>query len=360
MVRMTEQITLLHGDGVDEEIRQAAVAVLDEVGDFTYREAAIGGRAMDVYDGDPFPPDTEELVRDSRIVLLGAVGGPKWASTDPDAPRPEDGLLRLRTTMGVHANLRPVFSMPSLPDLSPFRPEHTAGVNFMVVRELLGGSYFGEKGREGDAAFDTREYDTGQIEAIGRTGFALAQARSVESGEAPRVTSVDKANVLETSRLWRETITALQAAEYPDVLLDHMYVDNAAFQIGRNPQQFDVVLTENEHGDILSDESALFTGSLGLMPSASLDVEGRGIFEPVHGSAPDIAGQGIVNPTAMLFSTAMALKELGREEEANSIYWAVERAFDSRVLTPDLGGEATTEEFTQAVIHGIHGYAVRR
>ena len=357
---MGEQITLLPGDGIGPEIMGSAVALLDEIGDFEYREGLIGGHAMDEHDGNPFPKETEELVRDSKIVLLGAVGGPKWASTDPEALRPEDGLLELRETMGTHSNVRPVFSIGNLPDLSPFRPEHARGVNFTIVRELLGGSYYGESGRDGDTAFDTRRYNPQQFEVVGRTAFELARARAAESGRIPRVTNVDKANVLRTSRLQREVVTALHEAEYQDVDLEYLLVDNAAFQLGMRPGHFNVVLTENEHGDILSDEMALFTGSLGLLPSASLDGNGRGIFEPVHGSAPDIAGKGEANPTAMFLSVAMMLESLGERQAAESIHWAVDGIFKRRVLTPDLGGNATTADVTNVVIRGAHSYAGRQ
>ncbi|HEX5743852.1 MAG TPA: 3-isopropylmalate dehydrogenase [Candidatus Saccharimonadales bacterium] len=363
---MSEQITVLRGDGIDEEIRTAAIRVLDESGDFTYPEAPIGGRAMDECGGDPFPPETEALARDSRVVLLGAVGGPKWDSTDPKAPRPEDGLLALRQAMGTHANLRPVYSISTLPDASPYRPERIEGTDFLIVRELLGGSYYGDKGRSpnGDRAHDTREYSTQQIEAVGRTSFELALARAEESGGDPRVTSVDKANVLETSRLWRETITALQKAEYPDVALEHMLVDNANFQIGHDPRQFDVMVTENEFGDILSDGAANVMGALGMAPSASLNAEGAGIFEPVHGSAPDIAGKGTANPAAIILSAAMALRyTLGRPQEANRVEWAVKRTFRHGVLTADLAPTgrpaASTDEFTESVLRFMQGYSAR-
>jgi 3-isopropylmalate dehydrogenase len=357
---MSEAITVLPGDGIGPEVVESTLRVLDEVGDFEYRYGLIGGAAMDEYDGDPLPRDTVDLVRDSRAVLLGAVGGPKWESTDPDAPRPEEGLLRLRGTMGTHANLRPAFAIPSLKDLSPFRPERIEGTNLLIVRELLAGSYFGDKGREGDRAHDDREYFAGQIQAIARTAFDEARTRSAQTGSSPHVTSVDKANVLETSRLWRETVTALHAEEYTDVELDHMYVDNAAFQIGSKPRHFEVILTENEYGDILSDEAALFTGSLGLMPSACVDRDGWGYWEPVHGSAPDKAGKGIANPTAMLWSACMMLDKLGMEREADSIRWSIDGAFKRRVLTPDLGGEATTQEFIDRIIRDIPGFHGRQ
>lgn len=362
---MSQEITLLHADGISGEIERAAMSVLDEAGDFTRREGLIGGAAMDEYFGDPFPAETRELAMASKVVLLGAVGGPQWESTDPKAARPEQGLLELREAMGTHANLRPVYAIGSLPDASPYRPERVAGTDFVIVRELLGGSYYGDSGRAGDKAYDTREYSYSEVEAVGRTAFDLAIARAEESGRDPSVTSVDKANVLETSRLWRETISALREEEYPDVALEHMLVDNAGYQIGRDPRQFDVVVVENEWGDILSDGAANIMGALGIAPSASLNAEGAGIFEPVHGSAPDIAGRNKANPTAMILSAAMALRyTLGMPQEADRIEWAVNKAFRRRIFTEDLAPEpdlaVSTEEFTEAVLRGMHGYHARQ
>ena len=267
---------------------------------------------------------------DSDAVLLGAVGGPKWDTTDPAAPRPEQGLLGLRKGMGLFANLRPVRPSPSLLEASPLRPALIEGTDLLVVRELTGGIYFGDSGREGDRAHDTCEYTVAEIERIAEVAFDAGERRS------GRVTSVDKANVLETSRLWRETVT--RAAESRSgVELSHMLVDNAAMQLVSNPAGFDVILTENMFGDILSDESAMLTGSLGMLPSASLGSGGPGVYEPVHGSAPDIAGQGIANPLATFLSVAMMLRHgLDRPDDAQAIEEAVEAALARGLRTPDL------------------------
>ncbi|MDX6638608.1 MAG: 3-isopropylmalate dehydrogenase [Solirubrobacterales bacterium] len=284
-------------------------------------------------------------------MLLGAVGGPQWDTTDPDAPRPEQGLLGLRKGLGLYANLRPVRPIPALIASSPLRPEMIAGTDLLVVRELTGGIYFGERGREGDRAHDTCEYSVDEIERIAVVAFESAAGRS------GRVTSVDKANVLETSRLWRETVTRL-ATGHPEIELDHMLVDNAAMQLVSEPSRFDVILTENMFGDILSDEAAMLTGSLGMLPSASLGGEGPGVFEPVHGSAPDIAGTGAANPLATFLSVAMMLRHgLAREGEAERLEAAVEAALGSGLRTADLAraGEATvgTREMTDAVLASL-------
>lgn len=359
MQRMRESILLLPGDGIGPEVMSSAEAVLDEIGGFEYRRGLIGGQAMAAHDGDPFPPETARLVQEHDTILLGAVGDPAHESTDPEAPRPETALLRLRQAVGAHANIRPFFPIESLPDFSSLRAEVIGGVDFVIVRELLGGSYFGESGRDGDKAYDIREYSAAQVEAVGRTAFTLALERAEATGRDPRVTNVDKANVLATSQLWREVIKEIHT-EYPEIDLDHMYVDNAAFQIPRNPGQFDVIITENEHGDILSDGAANIPGSLGLAPSASISETGKGYWEPVHGSAPDIAGKGIANPAAMLWSVVMMLQARGKDYEASRVNWAVGRTFEQRILTPDLGGNATTEEFTQGVLHNMHGFGARR
>lgn len=359
MYRMSESVLLLPGDGIGPEIMESAVAVLDEIGGFEYRQGFIGGQAMAVHDGEPFPAETEELIQEADLILLGAVGDPAYESTDPDVPRPETALLKLRKTIGTHANIRPVFPVEGLPNLSSLRPEVIRDVNFVIVRELLGGSYFGEKGQGDESTFDLREYNAKQVEAVGRTAFALALERADKSGENPRVTSVDKANVLATSRLWRKVIEEVHS-DYPEVALNHMYVDNAAFQIAQNPQQFDVMVTENEHGDILSDQAANILGSLGLAPSASVSENGKSYWEPVHGSAPDIARKGIANPVAMLWSVVMMLEAQGEDYEASRVNWAVGGAFEQGILTPDLGGNATTDEFTQAVLNNMRGFSTRR
>jgi 3-isopropylmalate dehydrogenase len=296
-----------------------------------------------------------DACRGADAVLLGAVGGPKWDTTDPDEPRPEQGLLGLRKGMGLYANLRPVRPSRALVGASPLREERINGTDLLVVRELTGGIYFGDSGRDGDSAHDTCEYSAAEIERISHTAFEAARRRGEGSGRKPRVTSVDKANVLETSRLWREVVGRV-APTYPDVELEHLLVDNAAMQLVSRPADFDVILTENLFGDVLSDESAMLTGSLGMLPSASLGAAGDpGLFEPVHGSAPDIAGQGIANPLATFLSAAMMLRHgLDRPEDADRIESAVDAVLDQGLRTPDLaaaGEEAVdTEEMTSAVL----------
>ena len=343
---MTAKLVLLPGDGIGPEIVSAATRVLDAVGEFDYEERLVGGASIDA-EGTALTEGVLEACRKADAVLLGAVGGPKWDTTDPGAPRPEQGLLGLRKGLGLFANLRPVKPIEALIDASPLRPGVIAGTDLVVVRELTGGIYFGERGREGARAFDTCVYTVEEIERIARVGFEAAARRR------GRVTSVDKANVIETSRLWRETVAAL-AGEYPGVELDHMLVDNAAMQLVSDPSRFDVILTENMFGDILSDESAMLTGSLGMLPSASLGADGPGVFEPVHGSAPDIAGTGAANPLATFLSAAMMLRDgLGMEDEATAVEAAVEAALGSGLRTADLGASADavgTEEMTAAVL----------
>ncbi len=274
--------------------------------------------------------------------------GPKWDTTDPAKPRPEQGLLALRQGLGLYANLRPVRPLPALYDASPLRREVIERTDLLVVRELTGGIYFGEKGRSDGRAHDVCAYTEQEIERIARTAFEAARSR---------VTSVDKANVLETSRLWREVVTRVHSAEYPNIELEHVLVDNAAMQLVAAPRHFDVILTENMFGDILSDEAAMLTGSIGLLPSASLGNPSPptpGVFEPVHGSAPDIAGQGVANPLAMFLSAALMLRHgLSREEDAARIESAVDRALEAGLRTGDLGGTATTAEATRAVLEEL-------
>jgi 3-isopropylmalate dehydrogenase len=297
-----------------------------------------------------------DACRRSDAVLLAAVGGPRWDTTDPDRPRPEQGLLGLRKGLGLYANLRPVKPLPALYDASPLRRERIEGTDMLVVRELTGGIYFGEKTRTATSASDVCSYTTVEIERIARTAFGAARAK---------VTSVDKANVLETSRLWREVVSDVHAREFPNIALEHVLVDNAAMQLVSSPRHFDVILTENMFGDILSDEAAMLTGSIGMLPSASLggegpsgdgavDGRGPGVFEPVHGSAPDIAGRGIANPLAMFLSAAMLLRHgLELEREAAAVESAVQRALDAGLRTPDLGGDAGTAQATRAVLDNI-------
>jgi 3-isopropylmalate dehydrogenase len=343
---VSKRIVLLPGDGIGPEIGAAAVKVLNDIGDFEIAEYLIGGASIDEH-GTALTDEVLEACRQSDAVLLCAVGGPKWDTTDPDKPRPEQGLLGLRKGLGLFANLRPVRPSEALLDASPLRRERIEGTDLLVVRELTGGIYFGESGRDGDRAHDDCAYTVEEIERIARVAFEAAGERS------GRVTSVDKANVMETSRLWRETVTKL-APEYSEIELDHLLVDNAAMQLVSNPTGFDVIVTENLFGDILSDEAAMLTGSLGMLPSASLGEDGPGLYEPVHGSAPDIAGTGKANPLATLLSVAMMLKYgLGMHEEAAKLDAAVDSTLGKGLRTPDLGGNNTTVEMTNAVLAAL-------
>jgi 3-isopropylmalate dehydrogenase len=339
------KIVTLPGDGIGPEVLAAALEILHEVApDLTYEEHLVGGAAIDAT-GTALPEETLQACRQADAVLLAAVGGPKWDTTDPDKPRPEQGLLGLRSGLGLYANLRPVRPLPALYDESPLKRSVIERTDLLVVRELTGGIYFGEKGRENGSAHDVCTYSEHEIERIARTGFEAARSR---------VTSVDKANVLETSRLWREVVTRIHAAEFPNIELEHLLVDNAAMRLVAAPRHFDVILTENMFGDILSDEAAMLTGSIGLLPSASLGGDGPGVFEPVHGSAPDIAGQGIANPLAMFLSAALMLRHgLGRDDDAARIESAVDRALEAGLRTGDLGGTATTAEATKAVLEEL-------
>ena len=357
---MSHRVVVLPGDGIGPEIVAAAERVLDALGGVETEERIVGGASIDAH-GTALTDEVLEDCRQADAVLLGAVGGPKWDTTDPDAPRPEQGLLGLRKGLGLYANLRPVRPSPSLVSASPLREERIAGTDLLVVRELTGGIYFGESGRDGDTAHDDCLYTVAEIERIARVAFAAARRRAIGGDGPPRVTSVDKANVLETSRLWRETVTRV-AEEYDDVELDHMLVDNTAMQLVAAPSRFDVIVTENMFGDILSDESAMLTGSLGMLPSASLGADGPGVFEPVHGSAPDIAGEGVANPLATFLSTAMLLRDgLDRPDDAAAIEHAVEDALGRGLRTPDLASgddtdyvvEVGTEEMTDAVLEAL-------
>jgi 3-isopropylmalate dehydrogenase len=346
------RIALLPGDGIGPEIVGSARRVLDAVGSFEYSEHLVGGASIDAH-GTALTEQVLDACRAADAILLGAVGGPQWDTTDPDAPRPEQGLLGLRKGLGLFANLRPVKPSPALVGASPLRPEVIAGTDLLVVRELTGGIYFGDRGRDGDRAFDTCVYTVAEIERIARVGFEAARRRRC------KVTSVDKANVIETSRLWRETVSGL-AGDYADVELDHMLVDNAAMQLVSDPSRFDVLLTENMFGDILSDESAMLTGSLGMLPSASLGEGGPGVFEPVHGSAPDIAGSGAANPLATILSVAMLLRDgLEMGGEADAVEAAVDTALADGLRTADLASGAAderlvgTEEMTDALVAAL-------
>jgi len=341
---MAYRIVTLSGDGIGPEIMAPTLDLLARLGDFEFEEHSFGGASIDAH-GVALTDETLAACRAADAVLLAAVGGPKWDTTDPSKPRPEQGLLGLRKGLGLYANLRPVKPLPALYDASPLRRERIEGTDLLVVRELTGGIYFGEKTRTATFASDVCSYSSEEIERIARTAFAAARSR---------VSSIDKANVLETSRLWREVVSAVHAREFPHIELEHVLVDNAAMQLISSPRRFDTILTENMFGDILSDEAAMLTGSIGMLPSASLgnqDPPAPGLFEPVHGSAPDIAGQGIANPLAMLLSAAMMLRHgLGLADEAQALEGAVEAALADGLRTPDLGGGARTGEALQAVL----------
>jgi 3-isopropylmalate dehydrogenase len=359
---MTHHIVTLPGDGIGPEIMAPTLELLGKLGDFEFEEHAFGGASIDAH-GVALTDETLDACKRADAVLLAAVGGPKWDTTDPQAPRPEQGLLGLRKGLGLYANLRPVKPLPALYDASPLRRERIEGTDLLVVRELTGGIYFGEKTRTATSASDVCAYTTEEIERIARTAFGAARAK---------VSSVDKANVLETSRLWREVVSELHSREFPHVQLEHVLVDNAAMQLVSSPRHFDVILTENMFGDILSDEAAMLTGSIGMLPSASLGggvsspgdaaetaggspaTSTPGLFEPVHGSAPDIAGQGMANPLAMFLSAALMLRHgLGLESEAAAVESAVEGALAGGLRTPDLGGAAGTEQATRTVLEAI-------
>src|ERR1700728_1986182 len=301
--------------------------------------------------GDPLPPQTLEICRAADAVLLGAIGGPKWSA--PDAPlRPESGLLRLRKELGVYANLRPVKVHAALADASTLKPEVLTGVDLIFVRELTGGIYFGEKHRDATSASDLCEYTTPEIERIVRTAARLARERR------RRLTSIDKSNVLETSRLWREVTTRVMREEFPEVALDHILVDAAAMHLIRRPRDFDVLVTENMFGDILTDEASMLAGSLGLLPSASLGDGKRGLYEPIHGSAPDIAGKGTANPVGTIMSVAMLLRHsLGLNVEAEAVEKAVGGAIEDGARTPDIAERGaktfSTRQVTDAVLGGL-------
>ena len=339
---MAPRVVLLPGDGIGPEITTPTLDVLKAAGaDLEYEEYLFGGASIDAH-GTALTDETLDACKQADAVLLAAVGGPKWDTTDPDKPRPEQGLLGLRKGLGLFANLRPVKPFPALYDASPLKPELIDDTNLTVVRELTGGIYFGNKTRTKDRASDDCVYTRTEIERIARVAFTVAKSR---------VTSVDKANVLETSRLWREVVREIHTNEFPNIELEHLLVDNAAMKLIAAPRHFEVILTENMFGDILSDEAAMLTGSIGMLPSASLGEQKPGLFEPVHGSAPDIAGTGVANPLAMFLSAALMLRHgLDMDAQAASVESAVERALADGLRTPDLGGTATTSEATQAVL----------
>src|SRR3989339_181004 len=329
---MTIKIALLKGDGIGPEVVNEAVKVLQKVlaGRLETVEALLGGVAIDKT-GHPFPETTRDICSKADAILLGAVGGPKW---DSGTVRPEQGLLGIRKAFNLFANLRPVKIFPELIDASPLKPERVAGVDIMIVRELTGGVYFGQpKGIEKDRAYNTMIYTTPEVERIARTAFEIARTRS------KRLTSVDKANVLEVSQLWRSVVERVARA-FPDLTLNHLYVDNCAMQLVVKPQQFDVIVTSNLFGDILSDEAAVISGSIGLLASASLNDSKFGLYEPIHGSAPDIAGQNKANPLATILSAAMMLKySLNMEAEANKIESSVAKVLKAGYRTGDIMSE---------------------
>lgn len=349
---MEKRIAVLPGDGIGKEIIQGAIEVLEAVGErynhqFTFTYGEIGGSAVDST-GVPLPDETISLCKESDAILLGAVGGPKWETLPVDL-RPEQGLLKIRKELNLFANLRPTTYYQSLADSSPLRKDIIEGVDMLMVRELTGGIYFGKprERREVDGkevAVDTLYYERHEIERVIRQAFELAKTRR------NHVTSIDKANVLETSRMWREVANEI-SKDYPEVTLEHLLVDNGAMQLVRNPKQFDVVVTENMFGDILSDEASVLTGSLGMLPSASISEDGPYLFEPIHGSAPDIAGQNIANPLATILSAAMMLKvSFGLNEEAAAIEKAVNSVLDLGYRTGDLMSEGKTKLSTTEMI----------
>ena len=357
---MSKKILILAGDGIGPEIMAEAVKVLQFVNDqenlgLELEHALLGGCAIDAT-GGPLPDATLKLAQEADSILLGAVGGPKWEPL-PIAIRPEKGLLGIRSSLELFANLRPAILYPQLASASSLKPELVAGLDILIVRELVGGMYFGkprgirtlENGeREG---FNTLTYKESEIERIGRIGFEMARKRN------KKLCSVDKANVLETTELWREVMTNLNK-EYPDVQLSHMYVDNAAMQLIRAPKQFDVMVTENMFGDILSDAAAMLTGSIGMLPSASLDKNGKGMYEPCHGSAPDIAGKGIANPLATILSAAMLLRySLDQGRVADRIEQAVSTVLDQGFRTGDIYTDGTqkvgTSQMGEAVLNAL-------
>ena len=350
---MSKHILILAGDGIGPEIMAAAEQVLAVVNqkfalDLTWSHGLLGGCAIDAH-GVPLPDETLAAARAADAVLLGAVGGPKWDQIERSI-RPERGLLKIRSALNLFANLRPAILYPQLAGASSLRPEIVAGLDILIVRELTGGIYFGqprgirelENGEK--QGYNTDVYSQSEIRRIARVAFEMARLRG------RRVCSVDKANVLEVTELWKQTVTELQQAEYPDIELSHLYVDNAAMQLVRAPKQFDVLVTGNLFGDILSDEAAMLTGSIGMLPSASLDEHGKGMYEPCHGSAPDIAGQGIANPLATILSVAMMLRYTFKQEAAaKAIETAVGQVLDQGLRTGDIMSEGMTRVGTVAM-----------
>ena len=352
---MKAQITLLPGDGIGPEVTDSARSVLDSVTskfghEFAFDSQLIGGAAIDA-EGDPLPSATITSCENADAVFLGAVGGPKWS--DPNAAvRPEQGLLRIRSVLGLYANIRPVKIYSELIEASPLKPEILEGVDMIVVRELTGGIYFGEKTRDATSASDLCTYTVAEVERIVRVAARLA------SGRQGKLCSVDKANVLETSRLWRDVTDRLMAAEYPEIKVETLLVDAAAMHLLSRPSEFDVIVTENMFGDILTDEASMLAGSLGMLPSASLGDSKVGLYEPIHGSAPDIAGRGLANPCASIASVALLLRHsLGLEQEATAVERAIARAIGAGARTADIASDGesrvSTSEMTAEIVRGL-------
>ena len=345
---MTRKIVALAGDGIGPEIMEAGLEVLEALSektgfDYEIDRQPFGGAGIDAT-GHPLPDETLKASREADAILLAAIGSPQY----DDVPvRPEQGLLALRKELNLYANIRPVKIFESLKHLSPLKPERITGVDFVVVRELTGGIYFGDHILEEKKAQDINDYSYEEVERIIRKAFEIARSRR------KILTSIDKQNVLATSKLWRRVAEEV-SKDYPDVTLEHQLVDSAAMLMITNPSKFDVIVTENLFGDILSDESSVLSGTLGVMPSASHSEDGPSLYEPIHGSAPDIAGQGIANPISMILSVAMMLRDsFGRYEDADRIEEAVEATLAAGILTRDIGGEASTKEMTEAIIERL-------
>ena len=345
---MTKKIVALAGDGIGPEIMEAGLEVLASIAEktgfyFEIDRQPFGGEGIDAT-GHPLPDETLKAARESDAILLAAIGNPQY----DDAPvRPEQGLLALRKELNLYANIRPVKIFESLKHLSPLKPERITGVDFVVVRELTGGIYFGDHILEEKKARDINDYSYEEVERIIRKAFEIARSRR------KILTSIDKQNVLATSKLWRRVAEEV-AKDFPDVILEHQLVDSAAMLMITNPAKFDVIVTENLFGDILSDESSVLSGTLGVMPSASHSENGPSLYEPIHGSAPDIAGLGIANPISMILSVAMMLRDcFGRYEDAERIERAVEQTLAAGILTRDIGGQASTKEMTEAIIERL-------
>lgn len=359
---MSKHILILAGDGIGPEIVKAAEQVLTRINEkfnlgLTWEAGLLGGAAIDAH-GTPYPEQTAEQAQRADAILLGAVGGPKWDNIERSI-RPERGLLKIRSELNLFANLRPAILYPQLADALSLKPEIVSGLDILIVRELTGGIYFGqprgirvlENGEK--QGYNTDVYSESEIKRIAKVAFELASLRG------GKVCSVDKANVLEVTELWKQTVTAMQQADYPNINLSHMYVDNAAMQLVRAPKQFDVIVTSNLFGDILSDEAAMLTGSIGMLPSASLDENSKGMYEPCHGSAPDIAGQNLANPLATILSVAMMLRYTFREEAAaQAIEAAVGQVLDQGLRTADIMSESMqrvgTVEMGQAVVAALN------